>query len=105
MLPSSVTLSYSGRNFTIAEDADRVLKGRLACDCTRSLLIREYCDHAFPALKCGHQIVLVSLEETQAPAWVCETIDGATLPRGRGSEIAPPFDGVTEPRPQGRLHS
>jgi hypothetical protein len=60
MLPSSVTLSYSGRNFTIAEDADKVLKGKLACDCTKSLLIREYCDHAFPALKCGHQIVLVS---------------------------------------------
>jgi ribosomal protein L13 len=65
MFSSSVTLSYSGRNFTFAEDAERVLKGKLACDCTKSLLIREYCDHDFPALKCGHQIAVVSLEAVQ----------------------------------------
>ena len=61
MLPSSVTLSYSGRCFTFAEDADKVLKGKLACDCTKSLLIREYCDRDFPALKCGQRIAVVSL--------------------------------------------
>ncbi len=82
MLPSSVTLSYSGRNFTFAEDVDRVLKGKLACDCTKSLLIREYCDYAFPELKCGHKIVLVSLQEVQPVA------------HARGSETR-----VTEPRP------
>jgi hypothetical protein len=82
MLPSSVTLSYSGRNFTFGEDAERVLKGKLACDCTKSLLIREYCDHDFPALKCGHQIALVSLQEMQP--FAC----------ARGSETR-----VTEPRP------
>jgi hypothetical protein len=67
MLPSSVTLSYSGQNFTFAEDADSVLKGKLACDCTKSQLIREYCDRDFPALKCGQQIAVVSLQELPAP--------------------------------------
>ena len=66
MLPSSVTLSYSGRNFTFAEDADSVLKGKLACDCTKSQLIREYCDRDFPALKCGQQIAVVSLQELRS---------------------------------------
>jgi hypothetical protein len=61
MLPSSVTLSYSGRNFTFAEDADKVMKGKLGCDCTKSMLIREYCDRDFPALKCGQQIAVVAL--------------------------------------------
>jgi hypothetical protein len=61
MLPSSVTLSYSGRCYTFAEDLDQVIKGRLACDCTKSILIREYCDHDFPALKCGQKIAVVSL--------------------------------------------
>jgi hypothetical protein len=82
MLPSSVTLSYSGRSFTFAKDADKVLKGKLACDCTKSLLIREYCDHDFPALKCGHEIAVVSLVEMQPVAYA------------RGSEGR-----VTEPRP------
>ena len=81
MLPSSVTLSYSGRSFTFAKDADKVLKGKLACDCTKSLLIRKYCDHDFPALKCGQQIAVVSLVEMQPVAYA------------RGSERR-----VTEPR-------
>jgi len=63
MPPSSVTLSFSGRSFTFAEDADRVLKGKLACDCTKSQLIREYCDRNFPAMKCGQEIEVVSLVE------------------------------------------
>ena len=65
MLPSSLTLSYSGRCFTFAGDADKVMKGKLACDCTKSLLIREYCDRDFPPLKCGHQIAVVSLVVTE----------------------------------------
>jgi hypothetical protein len=68
MPPSSVTLFYSGRNFTFAEDADKVMKGKLGCDCTKSLLIREYCDHDFPPLKCGHQIAVVSLVPTEPRA-------------------------------------
>jgi len=66
MTRSSVTFSYGGRSFTFAEDAEKVMKGKLACDCTRSLLIREYCDRNFPALKCGHKIALVSLDELSA---------------------------------------
>jgi len=62
MFPSSVTLSYSGRCFFF-EDAEKVLKGKLACDCTKSLLIREYCDRAFPTLRCGHQIAVVSVHQ------------------------------------------
>jgi hypothetical protein len=62
MLPSSVTLSYSGRWFNFTEDAEKVLKGNLACDCTKSQLIREYCDRAFPTLRCGNQIEVVSVQ-------------------------------------------
>jgi hypothetical protein len=68
MPPSSITLSYSGRNFTFAGDADKLMKGKLACDCTKSLLIREYCDHDFPPLKCGHQIAVISLVPTEPRA-------------------------------------
>jgi hypothetical protein len=46
------------------------------------LLIREYCDHDFPALKCGHEIAVVSLVEMQPVAYA------------RGSERR-----VTQPRP------
>jgi hypothetical protein len=65
MLPSSVTLSYSGRSFSFTEDAEKVLKGKLACDCTKSQLIREYCDHDFPTLRCGNQIAVVSLTPSE----------------------------------------
>jgi len=61
MVPSTVTLTYDGRNYTFAADADSVIKGNLCCDCTKSLLIHDYCDHDFPLLKCGHKIELVSL--------------------------------------------
>jgi hypothetical protein len=61
MLRSSLTLAHGGRSFTIAEHADQVIKGRLACDCTKSQLIRQYCDATFPALKCGHTIAIASL--------------------------------------------
>jgi hypothetical protein len=63
MTRNSVTFSYGGRSFTFAEDADKVMKGKLACDCTRSALIREYCDSNFPALRCGDKIALVSFVE------------------------------------------
>jgi len=62
MLASTVTLAYDGRNYTFAADADSVIKGKLSCDCTKSLLIRDYCDHDFPALKCGNRIEIVSLD-------------------------------------------
>jgi len=61
MFPSSVTFLYSGRRFTFAQDLEAVMKGNLACDCTKSSLIRRYCDPSFPALKCGHQIEILSL--------------------------------------------
>ncbi len=61
MLRSSVTFSHGGRSFTFAGDVDRVLKGKLSCDCTKSMLIREYCDPRFPALRCGHTIQIVSM--------------------------------------------
>jgi len=60
-----VTLSYDEKRYTVAEDADTVLKGNLACDCKASWLIRAYCDPEFPALRCGHAIAIVSLEESQ----------------------------------------
>ena len=62
MLASTVTLAYDGRNYTFAADADSVIKGKLSCDCTKSLLIRDYCDGEFPELKCGNQIEIVSLD-------------------------------------------
>jgi hypothetical protein len=71
MIPSSVTFSHGGRRYTFAEDAEKVMKGKLACDCTKSLLIREYCDRNFPILKCGQTIELLSIEDIVAePATV-----------------------------------
>jgi hypothetical protein len=64
MLRSSVTLSYSGRSYTFAQDVEKVIKGKLSCDCTKAMLIREYCDPGFPALKCGDQIRIVSIVDT-----------------------------------------
>lgn len=61
MAYSSVTLSYQERCFTFAEDMEKVLKGRLSCDCQKSALIREYCDPDFPKLQCGAKITIVSL--------------------------------------------
>jgi hypothetical protein len=67
MLRTSVTLAYSGRSYTFAEDVEKVIKGKLSCDCTKSLLIRDYCDPGFPALKCGQRIRIVSLVEQAVP--------------------------------------
>lgn len=61
MLRTCVTLSYGERCYTFSQDVERVIKGRLSCDCTKSLLIREYCDSGFPALACGQKIAVVSL--------------------------------------------
>lgn len=65
MIRSSVTLAYGGRTYTFAEDIDSAIKGKLSCDCTKSLLIRDYCDHDFPVLKCGHRIEIVSLVDLE----------------------------------------
>jgi hypothetical protein len=66
MLPGSVTFLYGDRRYTFAQDLEKVLKGRLGCDCTRSALIRKFCDASFPALKCGQKIQIVSLVELEA---------------------------------------
>lgn len=63
MALASVTLAYAGTNYTFDEDDQTVLKGRLACDCEKSQLIREICDADFPVLKCGAQIVVISVDE------------------------------------------
>jgi hypothetical protein len=61
MALASVTLSYNGTSYTFAEDDQTVLKGNLGCDCGKSQLIREACDSRFPVLKCGADIVVVSV--------------------------------------------
>jgi hypothetical protein len=66
MVRTSVTLSYSGRSYTFAQDVEKVIKGKLGCDCTKSLLIRDYCNPDFPALECGQQIEVVALVEVEA---------------------------------------
>ena len=63
MPKTRVTLSYGERSYTFAQDASENLKGRLSCDCRRSLLIREHCDADFPVLGCGHHIIIVSMAE------------------------------------------
>ncbi len=63
MALASVTLAYEGTNYTFDEDDQTVLKGRLACDCEKSRLIHDICDAGFPVLKCGAQIVVVSVDE------------------------------------------
>jgi len=61
MALASVTLSYQGTSYTFAEDDLTVLKGRLACDCEKSQLIRETCDSEFPVLRCGAEITVISV--------------------------------------------
>ena len=51
-----------------SQDVERVIKGKLSCDCTRSLLIRQYCDDDFPILKCGNEITVVSVMDVEAAA-------------------------------------
>ena len=63
MALATVTLSYCGTSYTFAEDDQTFLKGRLSCDCEKSRLIREACDSEFPLLKCGAEIVVVSVDE------------------------------------------
>ena len=63
MALASVTLAYAGTSYTFDEDDQTVLKGRLSCDCEKSRLIREVCDAEFPVLKCGAEIVVVSVED------------------------------------------
>jgi hypothetical protein len=63
MALASETLSYRGTSYTFAKDDQTVLKGRLACDCEKSQLIREACDSEFPLLKCGSEVVVVSVVE------------------------------------------
>ena len=66
MALASVTLSYRGTAYTFAGDDQTLLKGRLACDCEKSQLIREACDSEFPLLKCGSEIVVMSVVEVGA---------------------------------------
>jgi hypothetical protein len=66
MALASVTLSYRGTSYTFAKDDQTVLKGRLACDCEKSQLIRDACDAEFPVLKCGSEVVVVSVVEVGA---------------------------------------
>jgi len=63
MVRTTLTFSFCGKAYSFAVEPDGVLKGRLSCDCGRSALIQEYCDTAFPILKCGNKIVLISLAE------------------------------------------
>ncbi len=63
MAMASVTLSYLGNSYTFAGDDQTIIKGRLACDCEKSRLIREMCDSEFPLLGCGSQIAVVSVSD------------------------------------------
>jgi len=60
---TTVTLLYGDRSYSFVPDAEENLKGRLSCDCRRSILIRDYCDSNFPVLNCGHSIAIVSLTD------------------------------------------
>ena len=60
MALASVTLAYQGKHYSFSGD-DQSVKGRLSCDCEKSRLIRESCDGDFPLLKCGTEIVVVSV--------------------------------------------
>ena len=63
MALASVTLAYAGTSYTFEGDEQTALKGRLACDCEKSRLIREACDATFPILKCGAEIKVVSVAD------------------------------------------
>ena len=52
-----VTLSTEGIAYVFSED-EKVIRGRLSCDCTRAALIREYCNEDFPSSQCGNQIAI-----------------------------------------------
>ena len=63
MAIASVTLEYQGRLYQFDGDDETLLRGRLACDCEKSQLIRAACDSHFPELKCGAEIAVVSVHE------------------------------------------
>jgi hypothetical protein len=63
---TSVTLSYDDRCYAFALDREEAVKGKLSCDCRKSWLIREYCDASFPALECGHNIVILAVVDLDA---------------------------------------
>jgi len=52
-----VTLSAEGIGYKFTEE-EKLIRGRLSCDCTRSALIREYCNEDFPHRPCGNQIAI-----------------------------------------------
>jgi hypothetical protein len=55
MSRTQVTLSTEGSSYKFTEE-ERLLRGRLCCDCKRSDLIREYCNEKFPSTPCGNLI-------------------------------------------------
>ena len=52
-----VMLSTDGTTYQFSED-EKLIRGRLGCDCTRSTLIREYCNEDFPSCPCGNAIAI-----------------------------------------------
>lgn len=75
MIIADAVLEYQGKRYTIEQEfpdfADEeaidylFTDGNYACDCTRSLFIREQCDPEFPELPCGgDEIELVELNFT-----------------------------------------
>ena len=52
-----VTLSAEGIGYKFTEE-EQLIRGRLSCDCTRSALIREYCNEDFPPRPCGNHIAI-----------------------------------------------
>ena len=87
-----LTLSYRGKSYTFRED-QACVKGRLACDCEKSRLIRESSDPEFPLLHCGVEITVVSVADaagqtTAAIRNVSPMRRRVLLGRGRSRPIA-----------------
>jgi hypothetical protein len=70
---TSATLSYLGKAYTFEED-QRLVKGRRACDCEKSRLIRRESDPQFPILKFGAETQVVAADD-------CESGDQCGMPR------------------------
>ena len=75
MLRTRVVLSYGGKSYMLAQATEEHLRGKLACDCTKSELIRAFCDPDFPGLTCGHQIAIVSLAQLETESEASWPID------------------------------
>ena len=69
-MKTKVTLRHKEKNYTFIYDWGKYTEdaadfmftdGNYACDCNKSIFIKQYCDKNFLKMKCGDEIALIEL--------------------------------------------